>query len=104
MAEYEFTIGYKPGSSNQVADFLSQCRRCEPVVYKADEGELHMVVAEEEQDLEPFFKGVRDYLFDTTACRIDHKIRLKVKRMAKNFLVWNGQLFWRTARGPKLSY
>lgn len=52
-----------------------------------------MIVTEENQELELFLRGAPDYLLDATASRIDREIWSKVMKMAKQFLVWDRQLF-----------
>lgn len=102
LAEYESIFKREPGSRNQTADYLSLFGRREPVLDKVNKGELAMIVAEADQNLQQFSKRVRNYLFDATASGINCEIRSRVKGMAKPFLVWYWQLFQQMALAPNI--
>lgn len=102
LAEYEFKIQYRPGLCNQAAGFLSRFRLSESADYKIDEGDLALVVGEQEQDLQPYLREVGKYLIDATASGISREIRIIVKRMSRQFLLWDGQMCRRMALRPKL--
>ena len=107
LAEYEFTVQYRPGTENTAADFLS--RQTDgaraKVLSDMDEGDLALAFAPEIEepfeDLEPFCQEVARYLLGYQLVETDANKRKSIRRAAKNFLIWDDGLFRRTPKGPR---
>ena len=67
-----------------------------------DDGQIAMMAIEAEPDIEPFLLDVKRHLNCQEIKAEDPRGRRSVRRSAKSFLLWNGELFRRTQLGPKI--
>lgn len=103
LAEYDYNMKYKPGSTNSAADFLPRdAAMSPPIGLDEDEGEVAIVAFEADAGLEPVLVDLRRFLLGMPLLEKDPKARRAVRRLSKSFIVWNHQLFHRTPLGPKL--
>lgn len=103
LAEYEFEIRYRAGGKNGAADFLSRLREGEPNTSEPDDGDLicnaHDADRKQLEDLEPHLRDTYLYLEGEEMEDQDADQRRRVRKNAKRFLSWNGNLFRRTKGG-----
>ena len=100
LAEYHFTIQYRPGKANGPADYLSRQQLMEYVSKEGVEGALDLtVLTNDTVDMEPRLVSLQIFLSTLEITKVDQKDREWVKRNARNFNTWDGQLFRRTGSG-----
>lgn len=108
LAEYEFDIKYRPGAKNGVADFLPRVERGDigPSPYE-DEGDLvcsvHSFAHTGTEEIEPYLTDILRYLQGLDMEERDTKNRCRLRREAKRFLVWQGEVFLRSSNRLKLA-
>ena len=105
LAEYEFTVQYRPGTENTAADFLSrQINAVKAELSDVDEGDLALAILQSDEpfeDLEPFCQEVARYLLGYPLLETDSNKRKTIRCAANNFLIWDDGLFRRTPKGPR---
>ena len=85
LAEYNFEVHYRPGPRNANADYLSRSST-----------EMGMVLSVR---LEPDLKSVVEYLTTGMVKADSSKFAKAIKVRAKNYTMYDGNLYRRTANG-----
>ena len=85
FAEYDFEVHYRPETRNANADYLSR-----------SSAEVSMVLS---IGLEPDLKSVVEYLTTGMVKADSSKFAKSIKAPAKNYVMYEGNLFRRTAKG-----
>ena len=99
LAEYDFLIEYRPGKNNGSADFLSRISLGDGSQVEGEDELLCLATLEvNENDMEIDFIQVANYIL---GARLDgdESERRRIRRIAKHYFVWNGDLFRRRFSG-----
>lgn len=103
LEDYELKIMYKSGADNRAEDFLPRHALAESAPEMgADDDHLALVALEATLDLEFPLLDIKRYLLGQEIKVSDVRLRRNVRRTAKSFLTWNGELFRRTGLEPKI--
>lgn len=101
LSDYEFEIAYRPGEKSKPADFLSRYSMGGAAT-NGDEWYLLLTIGTSKQfldGLEPNIQEVVRHLSGAPMKSEDKNARNNIRRGAKNFLMWDDNLFRRTQRG-----
>ena len=85
FAEFNFEILYKPGPKNANADYLSR-----PV---------RSVLVMKQENMEPSLMDILKYLSEGSVPGKDAKVARAIKARARNYLVYDQELYRRTSKG-----
>ena len=103
LAEYDFKIEYRSGKKNGAADYLSRIDTGVTVSDGYDEGDIacFSVDLSDFQGLEPDLISIASYLSGLSIDHLDPALRHKIRRNARKFVIWEGNLFRRTQKDVK---